>query len=96
MAKQIGLLTVTGTVDAVCFYRLEGLYYARGKSSLTGERVKRDPVFAGTMRHAKRMANASKIASAIYRETVPLRERSREKFREVVGMVIKGMSGDER
>lgn len=94
MATQIGLLQIIGTVHGICFYKMDGTYYARTKSSLSGERVKTDPVFAETMRHAKQMGNASKIASAIYRQTVPEHERSREKFREVVSMVKRGLAAD--
>ena len=94
MATQIGLLRITGTVGGICFYRMDGVYYAREKSSLSGERVKNDPAFAETMRYAKQMGNASKIASAIYRQTVPIHERSRDKFREVVSMVKRGLATD--
>jgi hypothetical protein len=89
MAKQIGLLRIVGTVGGICFYRMEGQYYAREKSSLSAMRVKLDPAFAETMRYATRMARASKIAAILYRQTVPPQERSREKFRELVGMVMR-------
>lgn len=94
MATQIGLFRITGTVGGICFYQLNGVYYARQKSSLTGERVKRDPAFAETMRQATQMGNASRIASAIYRQTVPQEERSRERFREVVSMVKRELAAD--
>ena len=94
MATQIGLLRITGTVGGICFYRIGNIYYAREKSSLSGERVKNDPAFAETMRYAEQMGNASKIASVIYRQTVPMHERSRDKFREVVSMVKRGMAID--
>lgn len=94
MAKQIGLFKLTGNFGGICFYRMDGIYYAREKSSLTGERVKHDAVFAETMRYAKRMSDASSIASAIYKQTVPKHERSRERFREVVGMVMRELRKD--
>lgn len=89
MAKQIGALKITGTFGGICFYCLDGVYYARGKSSLSAERVKHDPAFAKTMRNATQMGNASKIASVIYRQIVPQHERSRERYREIVRMVMK-------
>lgn len=95
MATQIGSLRITGTIDGICFYCMNGIYYARGKSSLTGERVKHDPAFAETMRYAKRMREVSKLASAIYKQTVPTPERSRERFREVMGMVMKEFGKNE-
>lgn len=95
MAKQIGQLRITGTINRICFYCMGGEYYAREKSSLSADRVKHDPGFAETMRNAKQMGNASKIASAIYRQIVPLHERSRDKFREVVRMVKRELAADE-
>jgi hypothetical protein len=88
MAKQIGLFKITGSFGGICFYRLDGIYYARAKSSLYGKRVRTDPAFKETMKYANRLGNASKIASALYREIVPKHERSRGKYREVVGMVM--------
>lgn len=90
MAKQIGLLRLSGTVSGICFYKMDGVYYAREKSKLSGERVKHDPVFAETMRYADLMAKASVIASELYKQ-VPKEERSRERYRELVGAVIKGL-----
>jgi len=95
MAKQIGIVRITGTIDGICFYRIGNKYYAREKSSLTGERVKSDPAFAETMRSAKQFGNVSKIASVIYRQNVPMHERSRDKFREVVSMVKRELAADE-
>ena len=95
MAKQIGTFRITGTIDVICFYCLDGEYYAREKSSLSAERVKYDPVFAETMRSAKLLGNASKIASVLYPQLVPRHERSREKFREVVRMVRRELAADE-
>lgn len=94
MAKQIGLLQIMGTVHGICFYKMDGKYYARKKSSLTAERVKHAPAFAETMRYAKRMGIASKIASVVYKELVQVGERSREKYREVVGMVMRELAGE--
>ena len=92
MATQIGLLQISGTVHGICFYKMDGMYYARTKSSLSGQRVKSDPVFAQTMRYAERMGIASKIASVLYKELVPVGERSREKYREIVGMVMRELA----
>ncbi|HLP38657.1 hypothetical protein [Lacibacter sp.] len=92
MAKQIGLLQIVGTVHGICFYKMDGKYYARKKSSLSAERVKHDPAFAETMRYAERLGIASKIASVVYKQLVPVGERSREKYREVVGMVMRELA----
>lgn len=95
MAKQIGILRITGTIEGICFYRIGDKYYAREKSSLTGERVKSDPAFSETMRSAKLFGSASKIASVLYPQLVPGHERSRDRFREVVSMVRRELAADE-
>ena len=87
MATQIGLLRIRGTISGICFYCLNGQYYARQKSSLTGKRVKKDPAFAETMRYAGLLGKAAKIASEKYK-LVPKEERSRNKYRALVGMVM--------
>ncbi|MFC0773053.1 hypothetical protein [Terrimonas alba] len=68
MAKQIGPFFIRGTIDGICFYKMDGVYYARAKSSLDRKRVKRDPAFRETMRYAGLLGKAAKIAAAIYRK----------------------------
>lgn len=47
---------------------MDGKYYVRAKSSLTRKRGRKDPAFKKTMHNAAILANASKIASALYKE----------------------------
>lgn len=68
MAKQAGVILVTGTIGETTFYKLKGKYYARKKSSLSGKRVKNAPEFERTRAHSRMMAAASKTAAGIYRE----------------------------
>ncbi len=49
------------------FYKWRDEYYVRSKSSLTGKRVKTDSRFRTTMVNASLLAEASKIASVVYR-----------------------------
>jgi hypothetical protein len=67
MAKQIGEIRITGTVAGITFYRMDGQYYARRKSSLRGERVKGDKRFRRTMESAGRLGRGSQWASRVYR-----------------------------
>jgi hypothetical protein len=72
MAKQIaGLCRLEGTFDEITFYKMDGQYYARKKSSLTSQRVKTSPEFKWTMALANIMGRASKIGSAIYKALPP-------------------------
>lgn len=87
MAKQIGPLFITGTIDNITFYQLEGIYYARKKSSLSGRRVKTHSHFKRTMENAFRLADASKIASAVYR-LIPKSERQHKMYRVLTGAAM--------
>jgi len=90
VAKQIGPYKITGTIDTICFYEMEGQYYARQKSSLTGKRVRKDPAFAGTMQSANLLGKASKLASLIKR-SFPKEEQCRELFQMLTGKVMRMM-----
>ena len=98
MATQIGLLRITGTVCDICFYRMDGIYYARKKSSLSGERVKKDPAFKETIRHASLFAKASSIGSKVYKVLYP-GTKNRELYQELTGrascLFQKGLSEEE-
>jgi hypothetical protein len=67
MAKQVGDIKVTGTIEDICFYRMEGNYYVRMKSSLTGKRFWRDKAFEGSRRSCARFASGNRLASQVYR-----------------------------
>lgn len=58
---------LTGTFDELCFYQMEGAYYVRRKSSLSGKRFKKDAAFAGSRRSAVRFGEGNRLASAVYR-----------------------------
>src|SRR4051794_9381680 len=98
MARQAGAFLITGCIDNLCFYKMEGKYYVRMKSSLRGKRVKKDLAFKRTMEYASLHANASKIASALYRE-LPKEEKGIAVYRMLTGKVMKflqdGKSNDE-
>jgi hypothetical protein len=74
MARQTGDIKITGTIGDITFYRMDGEYYARMKSSLTAKKVKTHPHFALTRMYAKWLGEASKLASEVYR-TLPGEER---------------------
>ncbi len=67
MAKQSGPVYITGTYNGICFYKMNGAYYARQKSSLSGKRVKKDKAFTLTMVYAGIFGQASEIAGEVYR-----------------------------
>src|ERR1019366_6875840 len=84
MAKQVGDIKIIGCIDNIQFYKMDGKYYARMKSSLTGKRVKQDKAFALTMVYASMLGMASKIASSVYR-LIPKKTREHRYFRKLTG-----------
>jgi len=87
MGRQAGPHFITGTIGNRCYYKLNGKYYVRAKSSLSRRRVKRSPAFRHTMVYAERLAQASRIASGIYR----LFEKDKRKvqlYRAMTGKAI--------
>jgi hypothetical protein len=86
MAKQTGDIKIVGTVDDICFYRMEGGYYARRKSSLTGKRFWKAKVFEGSRKSCGLMAKASPLASRLYR-SLPKEQKGRDQFRALTGKI---------
>lgn len=98
MPVLTGNIYTKGTFGNLCFYRVQGKYYVRRKSRLTGKRVKKDPVFRRTMEHAGILARASKIGSVIYR-ALPADFRQFWMYRaftgEAIGLLRGGMTEPE-
>jgi hypothetical protein len=87
MAKQVGEIKIVGTFADITFYKMDGQYYARMKSSLTGKRVKRDPRFARTMASARRLAKGSQLASKVYR-SLPRTEQVYARYKELKSVAV--------
>ncbi len=88
MAKQRGPVFIEGTIDGRTYYKLNGKYYVRKKSSLSARRVKRTPAFRRTMAYAGWMAGASVIASAIYWR-LPEKEKKRKRYQALTGEAMR-------
>ncbi len=88
------MLRITGTIDNLCFYKMDGQYYVRMKSSLTGKRVKKDPAFSATMRYAGFLADAARIASAVYRK-VNADQQVKGLYRKITGEAMRLLKEDQ-
>lgn len=88
MAKQCGEHTITGTIDNLCFYKMEGKFYVRQKSSLSRKRVQTDKAFAQTMHYARLLGRAAKVASAFYK-TLPAEQKIKGLYKQLTGMVMR-------
>jgi hypothetical protein len=87
VAKQVGPIFFTGSVSDLCFYKLEGKYYVREKSSLSRKHVLKDPAFKKTMESAGLLGRASVIASKLY-QSMDKKKRSRRLYQMLTGKVI--------
>lgn len=67
MAKQVGDIKITGTLDGICFYTMEGEYYVRMKSFLSAKRFWKDKAFEGSRRSCARFASGNRLTSRVYR-----------------------------
>jgi len=87
MGKQVGPDYITGTVGDRTYYKLNGQYLVRAKSTLSRRRVKRSPAFQRTMEYAGWLAQASKVASEVYR-MIPREQRRVEIYRAMTGLAM--------
>ncbi|KAA2243163.1 hypothetical protein F0L74_11655 [Chitinophaga agrisoli] len=88
MGKQRGPIFYEGTIDGRTYYKRDGKYYVRKKSSLSARRVKRTPAFRRTMEYAGWMAAASIIGSAVYWK-LPEKERKRKRYQALTGEAMR-------
>jgi hypothetical protein len=93
MAKQCGILQLTGTIGNLTFYEMEGNYYVKTKTEVSGKKIKNDPRYANTMRHAKTFGHISTLAKKVYYQFnaierdyktiwIPLRKRTNDLVRQ--------------
>ena len=84
MARLTSIPPFIGTKGPVTIYYMFGKPFMRSRSSLNGERVKKDPVFRNTMKYADLMATGSPIASKVY-ALVPLQHKKNNLCRKITG-----------
>ncbi|WP_217602466.1 hypothetical protein [Chitinophaga sp. GbtcB8] len=88
MPKQQGPVYFTGTRGDACFYKMDGQYYVRKKSSLSGKRVKHAPSFELTRVYADLLAQASRLAAAVYR-LLPKEQKNLVLYRAMTGEALR-------
>lgn len=67
MAKQAGEFFIEGSFDDLCFYKMDGKYYVRMKSSLSSKKFWKHKAFEGSRRSCERFAEGNRLASKLYR-----------------------------
>ena len=66
MARQAGDIFIEGTIDDLTFYKMEGKYYVRTKSSLTAKRFWKAKCFERSRKSCSRFGEGNKLASKVY------------------------------
>jgi hypothetical protein len=98
MARQAGPIYLTGTLDDITYYKMDGQYLARKKSSLTRKQFRTDPRFARSRNSAAQFGQASQLASRIYR-LLPKEAKGKGAFgkltRQVGRLLHEGKSMEE-
>ena len=88
MAKQVGPLFITGTIDGIIFYKLGDQYYMRSKGSYkSGKQMRKDPYLKRTMQNADRFGVASKMVKSVYYRQLTREVRRNGLFGKLTGMV---------
>lgn len=86
MARLLGDIEFTGTIDGLCFYKMYDSIFVRTKSSLTGKRFWKDKAFEGSRKSCNQLAKASSIASVFYK-TYSKEKRRKGLFNKMTGKV---------
>ncbi|ANE51074.1 hypothetical protein [Flavisolibacter tropicus] len=90
MAKQIGPVFITGTIDGIIFYKLNGQYYLRSKGDYkSGKKMRKDPSLQRTMANAERFGVAARMVKRVYYRQLPGTVRKPGLFARLTGMVNK-------
>jgi hypothetical protein len=88
MAKQVGPLFITGTIDGIIFYKLGDQYYMRSKGDYrSAKQMRRDPRLKRTMQNADCFGVASKIVKYTYYRHLPREVRKHGLFGQLTGRV---------
>ena len=88
MAKQVGPLFFTGTIDGLIFYKLGDNYYIRSKGSYkSGRQMRKDPRYARTLQQADRFGEAVNLLKVLYYRHLPRSVRKHGLFGQLTGLV---------
>lgn len=84
MPYQQGPILLNGTISNVTFYKRDGKWIARKKTSLSKERVITDPAFRLSRKAAKNFGQASILAKEVYWQ-LPGHKRAQGVFGKLTG-----------
>ncbi|HEV7621052.1 MAG TPA: hypothetical protein VGO09_04940 [Flavisolibacter sp.] len=87
MAKQAGPCFITGTIDDVIFYKMNGKYYARYKYNPSKQTLRTKACYKSLREQSIVFSKAAKLASQIYR-SLPADLKKFIAFGKLIGKVI--------
>src|SRR2546423_2376987 len=87
MARQEMGGCITGTIGNLTFYKMDGKYYVRAKSTITKRKIKRNPAFKRFLENSQEFGKASKMASRMYHTLIPKENRYSGLFGKVCAEV---------
>ena len=76
MAKQKGIIKLTGKIGDLSFYKSKDGYLAREKGGVDGERIKNDPAFARTRENGSEFGLAAKAGKTLRNAFRPMMMRA--------------------
>lgn len=90
MARQRGIIKLSGTIGDISFYKSQDGYLAREKGGIEGDRIKNDPAFARTRENGQEFGMAAKSGKLIRDAFRPMMMRASDG--RVVARLTKLMS----
>ncbi|MFL5787567.1 MAG: hypothetical protein ACJ748_05910 [Flavisolibacter sp.] len=90
MGWQSDFGKLEGTIGDITYYKMDGIFYARKKSTLSREKVLNSPEFKSTRIHAMQLAEASKMASEVY-QAMQKEKRKAFMYRKLTGIAKKAL-----
>jgi len=88
MAKQVGPVFFTGTIDGLIFYKLGDHYYIRSKGSYkSAKHMRRNPKYKRTLQQADRFGEASQLLQEVYYRCLPKAVRKHGLYGKLTGMI---------
>lgn len=97
MAKQCGIIRITGTIGNISFYKTKDGYFARIKGGVDAKRFKTDPKFARSRENAAEFGRAGAAGGVLRRALKPLLANSTDRrlISRLTGALVHVLQGDK-
>lgn len=89
MAKNIGLIKISGKVGDLRFFKREGKAYVGLSSSLSKDRIQKDPAFKRTRENMAEFGGSAKVSKNIRMYLIPLKHLFEKNMHNVLTSMIR-------